>query len=75
MCLALPAKVTALLPDQKAIVDLGGIFKEISLLLCPEAKIGDYVVIHVGYALSLLDATAAKQTLELIAQITTVDKE
>ena len=68
MCLALPARVAALLPDEMAVVDLGGVRKEISLALVDGAAVGDYVIVHVGYALTKLDAEEAAQTLALIAE-------
>lgn len=67
MCLALPAQVTQLLPDQRAVVNLGGIEKEISLALVNEITVGDYVIIHVGYALTRLDEEEAQKTLALFA--------
>ena len=68
MCLALPARVAALLPDEMAVVDLGGVRKEISLALVDDAAVGDYVIVHVGFALSRLDPEEAEQTLALFAQ-------
>ncbi|MCF6766991.1 HypC/HybG/HupF family hydrogenase formation chaperone [Thiotrichales bacterium 19S11-10] len=65
MCLAIPAKVTQLLDDKRAIVDVGGISKEISLaLLADDINVNDFVIIHVGYALNKLDETQAEKTLD-----------
>ena len=69
MCHALPAKVIALLPDEMARVDLGGVRKEISLALVDGVERGDWVIIHVGYALSAMDEVAAKRTLALFAEL------
>ena len=69
MCLALPAQVVQRLPGDQAVVDLGGVRKEISLALVPDTRIGDYVIVHVGYALTRLDPAEAQRTLELFAQI------
>lgn len=69
MCLALPAKITQLLEEQKAIVDIGGIKKEISTVLLNEVKENDYVIIHVGYALTKLNEEEAKKTLQFFAQM------
>lgn len=65
MCLAMPAEVTQILDNQKAIVNLGGIEKEISTVLLDQIEIGNYVIIHVGYALTKLDETEAQKTLQL----------
>ncbi|MBL0166383.1 MAG: HypC/HybG/HupF family hydrogenase formation chaperone [Propionivibrio sp.] len=69
MCLALPVKVIELGPGDTAIVDLGGVRKEISLALLDEVNIGDYVILHVGYALSKLDPEEAAKTLALFAAL------
>ncbi|MFZ4538237.1 HypC/HybG/HupF family hydrogenase formation chaperone [Propionivibrio sp.] len=69
MCLALPVKVMELGPYETAIVDLGGVRKEISLALLDDVQVGDYVILHVGYALSKLDPEEAEKTLALFAEI------
>jgi hydrogenase expression/formation protein HypC len=69
VCLALPHQVIALRADGRALVDLGGIRAEISIALVPEAVAGDYVIVHVGYAIGLLDAAEAAATLQLFADI------
>ena len=69
MCLALPVKVIELGTGDTAIVDLGGVRKEISLALLDEVNIGDYVILHVGYALSKLDPEEAAKTLALFAAL------
>jgi hydrogenase expression/formation protein HypC len=71
MCLAVPVKVmeVGLGPaGDMALVELGGIRKEISLALVDDVQVGDFVILHVGYALSKLDPEEAQRTLELIAQ-------
>jgi hydrogenase expression/formation protein HypC len=73
MCLALPARVAALLPDEMAVVDLGGVRKEISLALTPEARVGDYVIVHVGHAIGRLDTEEAERTLALFAEMAALD--
>jgi len=65
MCLAIPARVDSLLEDDQALIDLDGVKKEISLALVDGVCVGDYVVVHVGYALGRLDAEEAARTLEL----------
>ena len=69
MCLALPVKVIELGAGDTAIVDLGGVRKEISLALLDDVNLGDYVILHVGYALSKLDPEEAAKTLALFAAL------
>lgn len=69
MCLAIPALVIELLPDDMARIELDGVRKEISLSLVEGVKVGDYVIVHVGYALQLLDPEEAAQTLALFAEL------
>lgn len=69
MCLALPAKVVELLPADQAIIDLGGVRKEISMALVEDVAVGDYVIVHVGYALNKLDPEEAERTLALFAEM------
>ena len=68
MCLAIPTRVVELLPDNQALVDLGGVRKAISLELVDGVAVGDYVIVHVGYALTRLDPDEAAQTLALMAE-------
>ncbi|MDC7786995.1 HypC/HybG/HupF family hydrogenase formation chaperone [Rhodoplanes sp. TEM] len=68
MCLAIPARVTALLPDGMAKVSLDGVSKVISVALVEGVAPGDYVVLHVGYALARIDAAEAERTLALLAE-------
>ena len=69
MCLALPARIVSKLDDDQAWVDLGGVRKQISLALVPDAQVGDYVIVHVGHALGLLDEAEALATLALFAEL------
>ncbi|MDO9284607.1 MAG: HypC/HybG/HupF family hydrogenase formation chaperone [Aquabacterium sp.] len=69
MCLALPARVVVLLPDDQAVVELGGVRKTVSVALTPEAQVGDYVIVHVGHAIGLIDAAEAERTLALFAEM------
>lgn len=71
MCLAIPVRVVELRGESTAIVDLDGIRKEISLALVDGVKLGDYVILHVGYALSKLDPEEAERTLALFAALPT----
>ena len=67
MCLAIPVRVVELRDEATAIVDLDGIRREISLALVDGVEIGDYVILHVGYALARLDPAEAERTLALFA--------
>jgi hydrogenase expression/formation protein HypC len=69
MCLAIPVQVVELGAGDTAMVDLGGVRKEISLALLTDVQVGDYVILHVGYALSKLDPEEAERTLALFAEI------
>jgi hydrogenase expression/formation protein HypC len=68
MCLALPVRVIDMPDADTAIVDLGGVQKHISLALVDGVAVGDYVILHVGYALAKLDAAEAERTLALFAE-------
>jgi hydrogenase expression/formation protein HypC len=67
MCLALPARIVELRGDDLAVIDMGGVRKEISLGLVENAAIGDWVIVHVGYALQKLDPAEAERTLAMFA--------
>ena len=73
MCLALPAQVVEMSGNDLGVVDLGGVRKEISLALVDDVAVGDYVIIHVGYALTKLDPEEAAKTLALFAEMGTVE--
>lgn len=68
MCLAIPARVVELRDQDQAVVDLGGVRKTISLALVDGIVPGDYVILHVGYALAKLDPEEAQRTLALFAE-------
>jgi len=70
MCLAVPTRVASLDSSAStAIVELDGIRKEVSTLLLDEVEIGDYVLVHVGYALERIDLEEAEKTLALFAEL------
>ena len=69
MCLAIPARVAELQDNDTAVVELGGVRKQISLALVDGVSVGDYVIVHVGYALNRLDPDEAAKTLALFAEI------
>ena len=73
MCLAIPARVVELREGDNAVVDLAGVRKEISLALVDRVAVGDYVIVHVGYALNKLDPEEAAKTLALFAEIGQLD--
>jgi hydrogenase expression/formation protein HypC len=69
MCLAIPAQVVELRDGGMAVVDLAGVRKEISLALVDNVTPGDYVIVHVGYALNKLDPEEAARTLALFGEL------
>lgn len=68
MCLAIPALVTAVLPDNEAKISLDGVVKTISIALVDDVVPGDYLIVHVGHALSKIDPEEAERTLALLAE-------
>jgi len=68
MCLAVPALITKI-EGKEADVEIGGITRRISLWLTPEAKTGDYVLLHTGYAINVIDRQEAEETLKLFREI------
>ena len=68
MCLAIPVLIKSI-EDKEAEVEIGGITRRISLRLTPEAKVGDYALVHTGYAINILDQEEAEETLRLFAEI------
>ena len=66
MCLAIPVRVVELREGDQAMVDVGGVRKEISLALVDDVAVGDYVLLHVGFALGKIDADEAQRTLDLL---------
>ncbi|MBO4227477.1 HypC/HybG/HupF family hydrogenase formation chaperone [Bradyrhizobium neotropicale] len=75
MCLSVPAEVTKILPDDMAIVSVEGVSKEISIVLVDDLAVGDYVLVHVGYALARIDPEEAKRTVELLQQLSNAGQE
>lgn len=74
MCLAIPARIEELTTPGNAIVNLGGVCKEISLALVDDAQVGEYVIVHVGYALQKLDQEEAELTLKMFAEMGVMDE-
>ncbi len=73
MCLAIPARVVQIFEGERAVVDMGGVQKEVSLALLEDVSEGDYVIVHVGFALNRLDAEEAERTLALFAEMDDLD--
>ena len=69
MCLAVPAKIIET-DGQQAIVEIGGLRKQASIVLLPEAVTGDYVLLHAGFAISMVDKQEALETLMLFEELT-----
>jgi hydrogenase expression/formation protein HypC len=69
MCLAIPAQLVELLADEQAIVNLGGIRKQVSIALVPGVAVGDYVIVHVGHAIGRIDPEEAERTLALFGEM------
>jgi len=69
MCLAIPARIIEIKSNRKAVAELGGIKREISVELLPEAKKGDYVLLHAGFAIQKIDENEARETLKIWKEI------
>ncbi|MDA8141247.1 MAG: HypC/HybG/HupF family hydrogenase formation chaperone [Desulfobacteraceae bacterium] len=67
MCLAVPSRITRI-DGQNATIDVAGVQRETSLMLLEDVQVGDYVIVHAGFAIQKLDAAAALETLELLRQ-------
>lgn len=68
MCLAIPAKITEMKDDGLATVDILGVTRDIALDLTPQAQLGDFVLVHAGFAIEVVDADYAQETIDLIKQ-------
>ena len=68
MCLAIPALIKSI-NGEEADVELGGVTRRISLILTPEARVGDYALVHTGYAINILDPQEAEKTIQMFAEI------
>jgi hydrogenase expression/formation protein HypC len=74
MCLAVPMKVISI-KDTTGIAEMSGVKKEISFLMLPEAQIGDYVIVHAGFAIQILNEEEAQKTLDLFREMADLDAE
>ena len=71
MCLAIPAQVKSI-DGHQAVVEIGGVTRRASIQLTPEVKVGDYVLLHTGYAINVIDPAEAEETLKLLREISEV---
>ena len=77
MCLAVPGKILSITGEdfaRTAKVSFGGIVKDVNLAYIPESKVGDYVIVHVGFALSIIDEKEAMQVFEYLDEIDRIEK-
>ncbi|MFO7741400.1 MAG: HypC/HybG/HupF family hydrogenase formation chaperone [Anaerolineae bacterium] len=78
MCLGIPGRITEAEEDglmRMAKVDFGGVTREVCLAYVPEAGVGDYVIVHAGFAISQVDESEAQETLDLLVESGLLDKE
>jgi len=68
MCLAIPSRVIAIVEDRLATIDIAGVRRRVALDLVPDTQVGDYVIVHAGFAIQRLDEDEAQQTLKLLEQ-------
>ncbi len=77
MCLAVPGQIVSISDDEPLMrtgkVSFGGVVTEVSLAYVPEARVGDYAIVHVGFALSIVDREEAERTLEYLQQLEGVE--
>ncbi len=71
MCLAIPALIKSI-DGYMAEVDIDGVTRQVSLQLTPEARVGDYVLLHTGYAINVIDPAEAEETLKLLRELSEV---
>ncbi len=78
MCLAVPGRVESIFEEQgtrMGRVDFGGVLKNVCLAYLPDIEVGDYTIVHVGFAISRIDEASAKETLRTFAELGMLDKE
>ena len=73
MCLAVPVKVVSI-EGNEAEVEIGGVRRRVSIVLTPEAKVGDYVLLHTGYAINVVNETEAQETLKILEEMARLDE-
>jgi hydrogenase expression/formation protein HypC len=73
MCLAVPVQVVSI-EGNEAEVEIGGVRRHVSIMLTPEAKVGDYVLLHTGYAINVIDEAEAQETLKILEEMASLDE-
>jgi hydrogenase expression/formation protein HypC len=74
MCLAIPAEVVELRDNELALIDIGGARKQVSLTLVDGVEVGDYVLVHAGFAIDKIDEQEAARTMELLQELAGLDE-
>jgi hydrogenase expression/formation protein HypC len=73
MCLAVPVKVVSI-EGNDAEVEIGGVKRRVSIVLTPEARVGDYVLLHTGYAINVINEAEAQETLKILEEMASLDE-
>ena len=73
MCLAVPVQVISI-DGNEAEVEIGGVRRRVSIMLTPEARVGDYVLLHTGYAINVIDEAEAQETLKIFEEMASLDE-
>jgi hydrogenase expression/formation protein HypC len=73
MCLAVPVKVVSI-EGNDAEVEIGGVKRRVSIVLTPEARVGDYVLLHTGYAINVINEAEAQETLKILEEMANLDE-
>ena len=73
MCLAVPVQVVSI-DGSEAEVEIGGVKRRVSIILTPEARVGDYVLLHTGYAINVIDEAEAQETLKILEEMASFDE-
>ena len=74
MCLAVPVQVVSI-DGNEAEVEIGGVKRRVSIMLTPEAKVGDYVLLHTGYAINVIDEAEAQETLKILEEMASLSED
>ena len=74
MCLAVPVRVVSI-EGNEAEVEIGGVKRRVSIMLTPEAKVGDYVLLHTGYAINVINEAEAQETLKILEEMASLSEE
>ncbi|MCX6009773.1 MAG: HypC/HybG/HupF family hydrogenase formation chaperone [Chloroflexi bacterium] len=74
MCLAVPVQVVSI-DGNEAEVEIGGVRRRVSIMLTPEVKAGDYVLLHTGYAINVIDEAEAQETLKILEEMASLSED